>query len=383
MRCSGVQCVWLCLVISWLFGASAARADRARSALVLAPRSADPALIEVTARVRGELSAAGFQVFTREAPVQLSPRRAVESAGADLQPSAVLWIIAGERHTAAAPQLEIWLSDRLLGRVSMARLSSAAADSETPKLLAVQAVELLRARLSELRVGTSADAPVDASKAADWVEQAPEVKQQPVPEARARSIDAVPDRSPAPVEHRFGVSAGVGYLFGSGSLDGALLPAIGVSASFGAPGARRDAPARGPLRLDLRLSAAGFGAPQSVHAEQGSVEVDQAFGTLSAALRFVTAVPIEPLLSLGAGVYMLGARGFAQPPYEAHHERYWAPLGSVGIGLRSRPFAHLSLLGSAELLAAGSHAELRIAGADVARAGGAMWLVRAELQGVF
>jgi hypothetical protein len=41
------------------------------------------------------------------------------------------------------------------------------------------------------------------------------------------------------------------------------------------------------------------------------------------------------------------------------------------------------LLGSAELLAAWSRAELRIAEAEVAHAGGAMWLVRAELAGVF
>jgi hypothetical protein len=245
----------------------------------------------------------------------------------------------------------------------------------------VQAVELLRARLSELRVATSADAPVDATKAADWVEQAPERK-QPVPEAPARDVDVEAPRTPARTEHRFGVSAGLGYLFGSGSLDGALMPVIGLSASLAAPGARA-APARGPLRFDLRLSAAGFGERQSLRSEQGSAEIDQAYGTLSAALRFVTAVPIEPLLSLGAGVYTVGARGSAQAPYEAHHERYWAPLGSLGIGLRSRPIAHLSLLGAAELLVAGSRAELRIAGAEVARAGGAMWLVRAELQGVF
>jgi hypothetical protein len=382
MSCSGVQCVWLCLVVCWLSGVCAAKAERARSALVLAPRSADPALIEVTSRVRGELSAAGFQVFTREAPAQLSPRRAVESAGADLEPSAVLWIIAAQTHTAAAPKLEIWLSDRLLGRVSMARLSSAAADSETPKLLAVHAVELLRARLSELRMATSAHAPVDAIRAADWVEQAPELE-RPAAEAPARELDVEAPRTPARAEHRFGVSVGLGYLFGSGSLAGALMPVIGLSASLGAPGARRAAPLRGPLRLDLRLSAAGFGERQRVRSEQGSVEVDQAYGTLSAALRFVTAVPIEPLLSLGAGVYTLGARGSAQPPYEAHHERYWAPLGSFGIGLRSRPIAHLSLTAAAELLAAGSRAELRIAGSDVARAGGAMWLVRAALQGVF
>jgi hypothetical protein len=381
MRCSAAHGVWLWLVVSWLCSVSGAQAQRGRSALVLAPRSADPALIEVTARVRGELSAAGFQVFTRQAPAQVSPRRAVEIAGADLEPSAVLWIVAAHTHSAAAPQLEIWLSDRLLGRVSMARLSSAAANSETPNLLAVQAVELLRARLSELRVGSRQDAAGSDPRDTDWVEQTPETGESAL--LPAQPLHEQPPAPAARAEPWFGLSAGVGYLFGSGSLAGALLPMIGLSATLAAPGRDPTAARRGSLRLDLRLSAAGFGGSQRVHAELGSVRLDQAYGTLSAALRLVTKLPLEPLVSLGAGVYSLGARGAADAPYEAHRARYWAPLGSLGVGLRSRPIAHLSLLGSAELMAAWSRAEVRIAGAEAARAGGAMWLMRAELQGVF
>jgi hypothetical protein len=373
---AGARCsyYWFVLAIGWLCAALGARADQARSALVLAPRSDDPALIEVTARVRGELSAAGFRVFTREAPPALSPRRAVEIAGADLAPSAVLWIVAAQTHSADAPNLEIWLSDRLLGRVSMARLSSAVKGNETPSSLAVQAVELLRARLSELRVASNDDAAGRASKS-DWVEQEPEPS-EPV-RARAQAAEA-PGPGPRQVSW-LGVSAGVAYLFGSGSLEGALMPAIGLAAGLG-----KDRPSsRAAVRFDLRLSAAGFGERERVQTALGSVRLDQAYGTLSAAARLVTRAPVEPLLSVGAGVYSLGARGSAEPPYEAHRKRHWAPLGSLGIGLRSRPFAHLSLLASAELLAAASRAELRIAGAEAARAGGAMWLVRAELQGVF
>jgi hypothetical protein len=371
--------VWMWLVVCWLCGVSSARAERA--VLVLAPRSADPALIEVTARVRGELAAAGFDVFTREAPAHASPRRAVEIAGAGLEPSAVLWIVAAQSHSAAEPNLEIWLSDRLLGRVSMARLSSAAEDSGTPKQLAVYAVELLRARLSELRVGTDQEAHATHVEASQWVEQAPEAR-EPAP-SPPEVVDAAQPASGTRAEARFGVSAGLGYLFGAGSLEGAMLPAIGAFARLAAPGAKRVPAAHRLMRVDLRLSAAGFGGSQWVRAEQGSMEIDQAYGTLSVALRFVTKLPVEPLLSLGAGVYTLGARGAAEAPYEAHDERYWAPLGSCGVGLRSRPFAHLSLLGSAELLAAWSRAELRVAEASAARAGGAMWLMRAELQGVF
>lgn len=372
----GARGACLALAISCACAALGARADQARAALVLAPRSADPALVEVTARVRGELSAAGFRVFTREAPPELSPRRAVEIAGADLAPSAVLWIVAAQTHSPDAPSLEIWLSDRLLGRVSMARLSSAAQGGATPSALAVQAVELLRARISELRVASSSEAIAGASSAA-WIEQAPAPRGRPPARATPAAAEQPAARARRPW---FGVSAGVAYLFGSGSLAGALLPAIGVAAGLGE---ERPVRARAAARFELRLNAAGFGQRERVRTDLGGAQLEQAYGTAGAAVRLATQVPVEPLLSLGAGVYTLGARGAAQPPYEAHQERYWAPLGSVGAGLRSRPFAHLSLLASAELLAAPSRAQVRVAGADAARAGGAMWLVRAELQGVF
>jgi hypothetical protein len=375
----------LCFVAFCIGAAARVCAEPVRTALVLAPRSDDvllarggagfdAALVEVTARVRGELSAAGFRVFTREAPVGVSAEQAVAIAGSDLAPSAVLWIVAASGHTQAAPALEIWLSDRLLGKVSMARLRSANQSSETPKVLAVQAVELLRARMSELRVHDADDAPVPDSAA--WVDR-PAPLVEPAPREIVHSAAA-----PAPKNTRerpwLGVSFGLGYLLGSGSLAATPMPTLGLSLGLGEPRAGAL-----PLSCDLGLSAGGFSARERLSEPRGSAQVDQAFGEFRGALRVVTRVPVEPFLALGAGVYSLGVRGQAEPPYQAHRTRYWAPTGSASLGLRSRPFAHLSIVAVAELLQAFSRAEVHVANGLVARAGGSMWLLRAELMGVF
>jgi hypothetical protein len=357
-----------------LGGAALARADIQRTALVLSPHTDDPALVEVTARVGGELSAAGFRVLTREPPAGVSAERAVAMAGADLSPSAVLWIVAASGHSAAAPALEIWLSDRLLGKVSMARLRGAKAEGGTPKVLAVQAVELLRARMSELRVH-DADQELAAEDAAAWVER-PAPPPAPAPAPRR---DALPARDESKRERPwFGVSLGLAYLFGSGSLPGTPMPALGLSLGLGEPraGAARWA-------FDLGLHAGAFGARERRREARGSAQLDQAYGELRAALRLVTQVPVQPFAALGLGVYTLGVRGRADPPFESHRERYWAPTGSVSAGLRTRPYAHLSLVAYAEYLQAFSRADVHVATALVARAGGAMWLLRAELMGVF
>src|SRR5688500_11137067 len=116
--------LWGALVLCWLgaIWARPARAESGKLVLVLSAQSEDAALTEVTARVRGELSAAGFRVLVREPPAAMSPQHAVEHAGIDLAPSAVLWVVADSTHSALRPRLQIWLSDRLLGKVSMARL---------------------------------------------------------------------------------------------------------------------------------------------------------------------------------------------------------------------------------------------------------------------
>jgi hypothetical protein len=375
--------IWGALALCWLglwsMGRMAARvrAESAKLVLVLAPAGVDAALSEVTARVRGELTAAGFRVEMREPPTGLTPLRAVEHAGVELGPSAVLWVVAASSHSEQAPNLEIWLSDRLLGKVSMARLPGSSGRPTTPSSLAVLAVELLRARLAELRVTPVAAEPV--AVADSWEEQSSEPA-APVAVAASQVEPTKPDREPGRTPRKlwFGLSAGLGVLLGSGNLDPLFAPSLNCVLGFGEPG-----PDALPLAVDLRLGAVGFGPSEQLERDQGSAQVGQALGELSAALRLVTHVPVEPWLSLGAGVYTLGVQGSASEPYMGHDQRFWSALGSLGLGLRSRPWAHLTLSASAELLGTLTRATVRIDDQTVARAAGGMWLMRAELMGVF
>jgi hypothetical protein len=259
----------------------------------------------------------------------------------------------------------------LLGKVSMARLRGAKAEGETPKVLAVQAVELLRARMSELRVH-DADAQLAAEDAAAWVERPPPAEP---PQARR---DQVPTREETRERPWFGVSLGLAYLFGSGSLAATPMLGLGLSLGFGEPRA-----GSALWAFDLGLHVGAFGPRERVREARGSARLDQAYGEFRAALRVVTQVPVQPFAALGLGVYTLGVRGHAEPPFTSHRERYWAPTGSISAGLRTRPFAHLSFVAYGEYLQAFSRADVRVASALVARAGGAMWLLRAELMGVF
>jgi hypothetical protein len=239
----------------------------------------------------------------------------------------------------------------------------------------VLAVELLRARLSELRVTPVTAEPLAAQDS--WEEQA----QQPAAPAPAsppiaREIDRQPER--AARSPWFGLSAGLGVLLGSGNLSPLLAPSLSCVLGLGEPG-----PGSVPLAVDLRLSALGLGARERVRRDQGSAQLDQALGEISAALRLVTRVPVEPWLSVGAGVYTLGVQGRASDPYAGHQPRFWSALGSVALGVRSRPWAHLALSASAELLGTLTRASVRIDEHPAARAAGGMWLLRAELMGVF
>ncbi|HEX6245310.1 MAG TPA: hypothetical protein VFZ61_30520 [Polyangiales bacterium] len=360
--------LWGALLFGWLgLGVRAVRAEQAKLVLVLAPERADEALTEVTARVRGELAAAGFRVLTREPPSGVSPLHAVEHTGLELAPSAVLWIVTAAAHSAEHPKLEIWLSDRLLGNVSMARLGAAPGRPSDANALAVQAVELLRARLSELRVGPE-EPPADES----WVEQPSEAPPPPPP-------PVAPDRAASEPRRVYGgLSAGLGVVFDSGNLEPALLPLVSCAISVAEP-----RPGDLPLAVDLRLTGAGFGSSQEFSIEQGSARVAQAFGEGSVALRWVPRAPIEPWLSAGVGVYTVGVEGSAEAPYQSRTDRAWAALGSVGLGVRTRPWAHLSLGVAGELMGVPSRTAVRVTEQQVALAGGGMWLLRAELMGVF
>lgn len=338
---------------------AAADAEPTRSALVLVSERSDSLIVEVTSRLCGELSADGFQVERRVSPPTLPARQAVEGAQTTTDASAVLLIAPAAESGATSARLEIWLSDRLLGRTSMARLESTPdTGREAPAQLAVRAVELLRARLSERALSP------DEAAREGW-QTVPDV--QVSPRAPRRAAAAVH----API--RFHFAAGAGLL--QSSLGSTWLPVTSLSVGL---------PLRSQFTLDLSLR--GGALSQQTHAarQEGRATISQAFGSGGAALRLRSDRWPEPSVGLATGVYVLQLEGRTTPPYQARRGVvHSSPFVSAGMAVRSPVWAHLCAVLSADIMIVTRPGVVLVAMQEVARAAYVSTLVRAELMAVF
>ena len=111
--------------------------------------------MEVLARVRGELTAAGFEVVLLPATVEGDPAVVSETTGRELHPAAVIFVIEGPPRAASRA---VSSSGSPIGLSRRTFVQSLAVDADEAgrgyRRLAIQAVELLKARLAELMVTT-------------------------------------------------------------------------------------------------------------------------------------------------------------------------------------------------------------------------------------
>ncbi len=116
------------------------------SVALVRPAQTDELLAEATTRLRAELRAAGFDVRELLAVEGEDPRRQVESSQLEPAPVATLAILGVDGAAAA----DIWLADRLTRKTVVRHVDvSDVARRRAPSVLAVRAVELLRASLLE------------------------------------------------------------------------------------------------------------------------------------------------------------------------------------------------------------------------------------------
>jgi hypothetical protein len=345
-------------LVSLLSLVGPARADYRHRVVLLEPEVEDELAAEVLARVRGELEAAGFELFVLRVDAGTDPKIAVESSARDLHPSAVLLVdqeIApgSDTHTA-----ELWVSDRSLRRTFVQRVRMEAGNpSRGAAWLAVQAVELVRARIAELSVTREPEKPLP--------KKAPKVAPPPEPEPQRRGRGAQ-------------VTLGFGLLHGFRGFETAWTPLARVGASI--PG---DAIGDPPLTIDLRLSAGGLGAEPEISNAAGVVSAEQGYATVDAVFRFLPNLVVQPLLSVGNGFYTVAIDGRATNPYEPHAARTWSGLTTVGAGLWVEPFPGASCSLEGNLMAAWSKTVVRVNEREVAEAGAPMGLLSVNLGAVF
>lgn len=307
---------------------------------------------EVTTRVRGELRAAGFEVVllpTRD----LDPRTAVESAGQELHPASVLLVERpgapdGKRRDAGA---ELWLADRLLKKTVVLRLKpDPDAQAGAAARIAVQAVELVKARLAELAVTRESE---------------------PAPPLAPRS-SAAPVPS-APREARPNLTLGMGLFEGFAREQRALTPlarlGVALPRRFGLD----------VLALDARGSFAGLGRAARIHHDPGSATLRYTVVEADAVARFFPRRRLQPFVSLGAGLLLLDVQGDAPEPYLNGAFRTRSGLIATSAGVWLQPLRGVGVVLEGQLLNAWSKTVVRIVGEDAAEVAGPLLLLSGGL----
>lgn len=295
---------------------------------------ADPTITEAIHRIRGELVAEGFDVSEVD-----SPTESVSPAGNAAPETGTLATIdlSVDRETHIA---ELRVVDHITNKVVIRR--TVVDESNAPhmaEVLAVRAVELLRASLLELLI--DADRPAQA----------------PSPRVEARDASHWAARAlPLARESEWGVELGACVLADFGGVPPAVLGLARVRRTL--------VPSFG-----VRVTIAGLGTQPRVEAATGSANVAQDMGLLE-----VMATPwrdsvIRPFASLGAGALYSSVDGQTKPPYAGRQSAQWAAAIDGGIGAEARIGRRFGLSLEAHGLLAQPYPAVEFVGVDVARSG--------------
>jgi hypothetical protein len=289
-------------------------------------------------RVRGELVADGFDVTLVEARPGVTSAAAMAAAVHDPGSATVGLFLSPDGASA-----ELWVVDRLTGKSVVRRVTTGSEPAANlSEVLALRAVELLRASLLELAVDRrDAPAPMASAVSADTASRASRWASKPLGLGMRSS---------------WAIEVGAGTALDPGRIGPALILAGGLRISLADP-------------LLARLRFVGFGTRPRISGPEGSASLQQSWG-----LGEVIVLPwpswlVRPAASIGAGVLNLQVDGEASWPYRALHRSAWAFAADVGLGcgLRITPRIELLLEGHAGLAA--PHPVLRLAGRSVASVG--------------
>ncbi len=359
---------WALWIATLAPNASAAPADSierpdagARTVVLLRSSASDDVTTEATARVQGELGAAGFHVEV-VAPRGDDARQELETAGSALHAIAAFAIVV--RPSGGRTVAEIWVSDRMKQTMVIQRAELTGTDHlRESEILAVRAVELLKASLSEL-----------------WIQPAPPplVAPNPAPSPAVQPSPQVPRmEGPRPVK-RAAFAAGPGVGLGVSLLDGfvgevAAVWAPEILVSYGWESG-----------VALRLGVHGLGPAAVLNAPAGTARVEEQFGSLDVVKTWWPRWPVVPFACVGVGAQHVHVSGEATlPTYEGTSVDYWAPLTSAGLGAAVPVHSGISIVVQGRALLAWPPTEVRIAQVDAGRFGGPSVLVDAHVLGVF
>jgi hypothetical protein len=293
--------------------------------LLVYPSEAEPSVSAALVRVRGELVADGFEVVLVKAQPGTTSSAAMGEAEHD-SGSATVGLFLNADGTSA----ELWVVDKLTDKTVVRRVDTASEPTaQLSEVLAVRAVELLRASLleflvaqrqadarktSKLRPKTASIAPAAAKHVSEWA---------------ARPLQPKP-------ELPWTAEAGLGTVMNPGGTS----PAWGLAARL-----------RLPLLqwLQPRLSFVGLGTRPRVSGTGGTATVQQWYGFGEFALLPWANQPIRPFFTIGAGVHHLNVDGDATWPYVGIHSSAWTFAANAGVGVALKLSSRLTLSSEAQI----------------------------------
>ena len=316
--------------------ARAAPAPQPPPKVILVSPPAPPAAVgEALVRLRGELVAAGFDAQVVEQALGVDVRGSLEklSPASDGAATALVAVVASAEPGSA----ELWVIDRVTGKTVVRRVNAGATDPpRMAEVLAVRAVELLRASFLELAIG------------------APPANNAPPP---APVVERFATAMLEEADWTWAVEAGGGTAY---AVDGPWNVILSVARLERALG----------RRFCARVSFAGLGTSARVNTPEGYAGLSQTILLGEVIARFRRGHRFEPLLSLGAGALRLAADSHEATPFVAVSGARWAAAGDVGLGLRIPLRRHrFELSVEAHALFADPYPTVLFLGNEVAHAG--------------
>lgn len=334
----------LAVIASWAQPSRAASPNRV--VLLTTENEQDITVLELLARVRGELHAAELDVIVQSVSADADLRIAVESSTTELSPAAVI-AVRYLRPVASEPAgAEVWISDRLSSTTLMQVVRLNTSQVDPAARLAVQVAEVLKARLALL-----------------WVKPEPPQPPRPAP------LPAPPAAKPA-AQSWFSLGMGLELLRHSKGDVSSWLPALQVG--YEPPAGRWYAPS-------FRLSAGWTPAETTLERANGAAHIEQTLLVAQALLRFLPQTTVQPLISAGMGAFGARVRGDSDAPYTSSTTTTWSAATTFGAGLWIQPNPNTVWLLEAQGLAAWSATEVHVAQERVATLGAPALLLGTSL----
>jgi hypothetical protein len=306
----------LCLA-TFLVGTGPAHAA---TVAILWPSTPSADVTQALTLLRGELLSLGLEVT-------MSDRAGAHSVG---ETDSVVWLEAfAARGTSAVidavgddvlEAVDVWVLKTQPQRFEVTRVAVDPNAQKQPEMLALHAVEALRAGLLQI----------------DWA--ARRRRHEPIAEPPMVAVPAGEVQAPASHSERVGIEVGAVALMSLDGLGPAVLPTVRVGW------------AARPW-LVVQASVAGLGSRSTVTTPAGNARVAQQYAVLGGFCRLRSARRLWPFVGLAAGALRTSIEGEAGWGTGGHTAERWSGLidVSLGAGLRLYGRSYLTLAAHAQV----------------------------------